>query len=172
MGIIVFIGLAFRLAWAQGPTDYADPQSPIGFAGWLWITVACSGLCGLGFFYIMHKRWWPRDTLVPLPVSVVFAYLFVLVPHWGDNNIYGWFGRDCFHEYIVSGDREVAEGGRASECVEARENIKALGIRFAIRNSQESFLEFRPLTTREIEVVYATLIAVWTLCLTGFLLYL
>ncbi|MGH8476119.1 MAG: hypothetical protein ACRERS_01850 [Methylococcales bacterium] len=171
-GVITVFVLALGQALAQNTTDYADPQSPEGFSTWLWIAVSMASVLGLGIFYLMHKRFWAMDYMLPYPLVLLIAWLFVLVPFYVDQNSYGWFGRDCFQDYIVSSDRVVAQGSRPTECVDARENISALGIGYAIRKYQDGFLDSSPLTTGEIEFVYALLIALWTLGLTGLLLYL
>ena len=171
--IMVFFGLISGNAWSEGAdaSDLADPQTVVGFSRWLWTIVIVSGLIGLGVFQFMHKRFLPHDIIVPLPVSLLVAGFLLLIPPYFDNNIYGWFGRDCFQDYIVSGDRVVAKGERPIECAEAREGIEALGISFVIRHYKNSFLDNSYLTTLEIEFVYALMLTLWTLSLTVLLLW-
>lgn len=165
-GVAVFLGLILTPALAQELSDYADPESPGLFSAVLWWTVLGAGLCGLGCFYLWHKHFWKWDFFWPYYLALTLAGLLVVLPPYFNNNLYGWFGRDCFQDYIVSSDRVVAEGSRPNECVDARENIEALGIAWFIRKYQDGILDSSPLTTTEIEIVYGFFIAVWTAFIT------
>lgn len=170
-GFVVLVILVVTQAAAQGTSDYADPQYPEGFSTWLWIAVSVASLLGLGIFILMHKRYWAWDHFLPYPMAMAIALLIVSVPSYVDQNFFGWFGRDCFQGYIVSGDRVLTDGARPAECVDARENIEALGIRYVIRKYQENMLDFSPLTTAEIVVVYGLMIVLWTGIFSGILIY-
>ena len=171
--IMVFFGLASGHAWAEGAAaaDLSDPPTASGFSAWLWWVLVLSGLFGLGVFYFMHKRFLARDRIVPYPASILMAGLLLLGPVYFDSSIYGGFSRDCFEDYIVSGDRVLAKGELAYNCAEARENVGALGIGFVIRHYKDSVLESNYLTTVEIEVFYTVMLTLWTLLLTYLLLY-
>jgi len=153
----------------------SDPRYPEWFSTWLWIAVVLSGVLAFGVFFILHKKFLPYDAGIPMLVSLLFIWCLVILPAKFDQNFYGWFGEDCFNSNVVTDSREPADWAepktlRPSQCIEARENISALGIKNAVQSYQKGFLDYRPLTTGEIEFIYGCLLTVWTWGLYGLVL--
>ena len=174
----VSLGLVCSLAWGEPLGDASiDPQAPTSFSHWLWGVVFISSGAAFAVFLYMHKNFLPYDYLLPPLLSLVFTYLLVVGPTYWNKNVYGWFGEDCFDDAVVTENREEAvwaepKQSRPAECVYARENIEALGIKLVIKNYQKGFLDYRPLTTNEILFIYAALMMAWTLLLDLIWLYL
>lgn len=179
--IALFTLLAFIYGLAQSaPLDDAsvsDPQYPEFFSAWLWGVALTSSALAFGVFFILHKNFLPYDAIIPLLVSWLFIAGLVILPTYFDQNFYGWFGEDCFKSNVVTTTREPADWAapknlRPGQCIEARENVEAIGIRSTIRYYQKGFLDYRPLTTGEIKFVYSGLLIAWTWGLYGLVLFL
>jgi hypothetical protein len=174
---LMFVAPDLALAESVDEADYSDPQYPEFFSNWLWGMVVLSSGLAFGVFYVLQKNYLPYDTTIPLFASLVFISALILMPSYIDKNFYGWFGDDCFKENVVTANREPADWPapinlRPGECIEARENVEALGIKSTIRSYQKGFLDYRPLTTGEIEFIYSILLMVWTWGLYGLALFL
>jgi hypothetical protein len=172
--LIAIVGLAFGVGWAAPLDDAAttDPQYPEFFSKWLYGVVIVSGIVSFACFYVMHKKFLPYDVIAPLFVALVAIYLFAVIPVQMNKNFFGWFSEDCFKDNVVTEQREVGDWPapknlRPGECIEARENVEAIGIKFFIRHYQQGVLDYRPLTTGEVKFFYSTLLILWTWALYG-----
>ncbi|MCX7110619.1 MAG: hypothetical protein NTX45_10930 [Proteobacteria bacterium] len=176
--LIASLGFIGSFAWGEPLVDASiDPQAPSSFSHWLWASVFISSGLAFAMFLYMHKNFMPYDYLMPQLLSLLITYALVVGPVYWNKNIYGWFGEDCFLDAVVTENREEAvwaepKQSRPAECVYARENIEALGIKLIIKNYQKGFLDYRPLTTNEIMFIYAAMLILWTLFLDILWLYL
>ncbi|PZN82425.1 MAG: hypothetical protein DM484_06405 [Candidatus Methylumidiphilus alinenensis] len=170
--LIAIFGMAFGIGWAAPDDAATDPQYPEFFSKWLYLVVIVSGLVSLASFYILHKKFLPYDAVVPLFVALLSIYALAVLPVQVNKNFFGWFSEDCFKDNVVNEQREANEWAapknlRPGECIEARENVEAIGIKFFIRHYQQGVLDYRPLTTGEVKFFYATLLILWTWTLYG-----
>jgi hypothetical protein len=179
--VVLFAMLAFGSGFAAAaPLDDAvvsDPQYPEFFSNWLWGVVALSSTLAFGVFFVLHRKFLPYDSVIPLFASLLVISGLVMLPAYFDQNFYGWFGKDCFKSNVVTASREPADWAapknlRPGQCIDARENVEALGIRSTIRYYQKGFLDYSPLTTGEIEFVYSSLLIAWTWGFYGLVLFL
>lgn len=161
----VFVLLSYLIVGTAYADDLSlEPNANKMFSMLLWSFVVLGSIAGFVYRQYLHRRLKSHENIKGGIVAVLVALTLAYIPYLVGG--YGQFSKSCLTNLTDGTGVVRQEVVLAEECVIAREEISALGIKPVISTYKSSFGYVqgdRYLSTSGVVFFYGIMLALWTM---------